>query len=113
LVFWLKNRVLFYRYAVTLMAMSFAQFLIAVVYPAAPPRFATAYGLPLPIVDISAAVGAAMGFHQVSWAYENMISNPVAAFPSLHAAYPVLAALFLWSYSKRAALGMLLYAGVV
>jgi membrane-associated phospholipid phosphatase len=54
-----------------------------------------------------------MGFHQVSWAYENMISNPVAAFPSLHAAYPVLAALFLWSYSKRAALGMLLYAGVV
>jgi membrane-associated phospholipid phosphatase len=112
-VFWLQNRALFYRYAVTLMAMSFAQFFIAIVYPAAPPRFATEYGVQLPIVDISAVVGAAIGFHPASWAYEHLIGNPVAAFPSLHAAYPVLAALFLRTYSKRAALGMLLYACVV
>jgi cadmium resistance protein CadD (predicted permease) len=31
----------------------------------------------------------------LSWAYQNLNGNPVAAFPSLHAAYPILAFLFL------------------
>ena len=39
-----------------------------------------------------------------SWVYTHLVGNPVAAFPSMHAAYPTLVFLFLWERWKVAAL---------
>ena len=110
--FWLRSRLIFYRYVTALMAMSFAQFGIALALPVAPPRFAFMYGHGLAVADIATAVGNQIG-ESATWLYLNMIGNPVAAFPSLHAAYPVLAFLFLRERWKRASWLMMVYAALV
>ena len=111
--FWLADRRLFARYAITLLGMSVAQFAFALLYPVAPPRFAGHFGEALPVADIPDEVTLAYGLGVVSWAYQHMVGNPVAAFPSLHAAYPILAALFLFERNRAAAALMLVYAAVV
>jgi len=112
-VLWLKRRVAYYHYVIALMLMSFAQFFTAIVLPVAPPRFAGLYGEALPVVDLGSQVAQQTGIGVLSWAYHNMIGNPVAAFPSLHAAYPILAYLFLREHWPRASWLMLAYTAAV
>lgn len=112
-VLWLKRRSSYYHYVIALMLMSFAQFFTAVVLPVAPPRFAYQYGEALNVVDIAALVANQTGIGMLSWAYHNLIGNPVAAFPSLHAAYPILGFLVLREHWPRAAWLMLVYAAAV
>lgn len=112
-VLWLRRRSAYYHYVIALMLMSFAQFFTAVLLPVAPPRFAGSFGEALAVTDIGAEVTLRTGISIVSWAYQNMIGNPVAAFPSLHAAYPILAYLFLREHWPRWAILMLAYAAVV
>ncbi len=90
---WLKSRAWFHRYMLVLLVVSLLQFLTAIVLPAAPPRFAHQYGEALAVVDVARIVKAAMIWEQPTWIYANMNPNPVAAFPSLHAAYPLIALL--------------------
>jgi membrane-associated phospholipid phosphatase len=112
-VFWLWHRPTFLRYVTTLFGMSLAQFAFALFVPVAPPRFAGQYGtIALPVADVPAEVLATTG-RFVSVIYENLIGNPVAAMPSLHCAYPVLAALFIAERHPRAALAVLAYGCVV
>ena len=110
---WLRRRAIYYQYVIALMLMSFAQFFTAVLLPVAPPRFAYQYGEALAVTDIGAEVTLRTGIGVVSWAYHNMVGNPVAAFPSLHAAYPVLAFLFLRRIAPRWSMVMLIYTAVV
>ena len=112
-VLWLKRRVAYYHYVIALMLMSFAQFFTAIVLPVAPPRYAGLYGEALNVVDLGSEVAERTGIGVLSWAYHNMIGNPVAAFPSLHAAYPVLAYLFLREHWPRASWLMLIYTAAV
>jgi membrane-associated phospholipid phosphatase len=112
-VLWLKRRNDYYQFVVALMLMSFAQFVTAVLLPVAPPRFAGYYGQSLGVVDIGLEVQNQFGLGMVSWIYHNMIGNPVAAFPSLHAAYPILAYFFLRRHWPRLSILMLLYSVVV
>lgn len=112
-VLWLRRRSAYYHYVIALMLMSFAQFITAVLLPVAPPRFAGIYGEALAVTDIGAEVTLQTGISIVSWAYHNMIANPVAAFPSLHAAYPILAFLFLREHWRRWSIVMLIYTVVV
>ncbi len=112
-VLWLKRRVAYYHYVIALMLMSFAQFFTAIVLPVAPPRYAALYGEALNVVDLGSEVAQKTGIGVLSWAYHNMIGNPVAAFPSLHAAYPILAYLFLRDHWPRAAWLMLAYTAAV
>jgi hypothetical protein len=112
-VLWLKRRAAYYHYVIALMLMSFAQFFTAIVLPVAPPRYAGLYGEALKVVDLGAEVAQRTGIGVLSWAYHNMIGNPVAAFPSLHAAYPVLAYLFLREHWPRVAWLMLVYTAAV
>jgi len=112
-VLWLRRRAMYYQYVIALMLMSFAQFFTAVLLPVAPPRFAFQYGEALAVTDIGGEVTLRTGIGVVSWAYHNMVGNPVAAFPSLHAAYPILAFLFLRRIAPRWALVMLAYTAVV
>jgi membrane-associated phospholipid phosphatase len=58
-------------------------------------------------------VGQQLHLATLSWAYQNLNANPVAAFPSLHAAYPVLAYLYLRQAWPRGAWLMLAWGAVV
>jgi len=83
---WQRARRLYWSYAVGLVVLSYVAFAVYVLFPAAPPWWATMYGyLPDdPILLDHFAVSAdtvAKG------------ANPVAAMPSLHAAYPTYIAL--------------------
>jgi len=112
--FWLYRRRLFYPFAVTLLAISYASFVTFIFLPVAPPRFAGEYGSEsLVVTDIVAAVGQSFDWHGFIWSYRNLVGNPVAAFPSMHAGYPLLATLFLWPVWRRAGIAMAVYTAVV
>ena len=104
---WNRARRLYWSYAVGLVVLSYAAFAGYVLFPAAPPWWATMHGyLPdQPIVLDHFAVSAeavAKG------------ANPVAAMPSLHAAYPTyiaLVAIYVWG--RKALPVALLPLGVV
>jgi hypothetical protein len=85
---WLRSRVLFFRFAASMIALSFASALVFLVFPSAPPWAAAQAGLlqgvvKLPPVNDVSSLGAATPAP----------ANPYAAIPSLHAGYAFLAAL--------------------
>ena len=103
-ILWLRDRPRYYRFVTTLMAVSFAAFLTFLLYPVAPPRFAGSFGENLGVADVMSEVLSQANWFGFSWVYGNLVGNPVAAFPSMHAAYPLLVLLFLWERWKLAAL---------
>ena len=114
-VFWLRDRYMFFRFAATLMLMALAGFVVYVILPVAPPRFSGDYGVEaLAAHDVMKATLTQIdAIPLASWTYANISPNPVAAFPSLHAAFPVLAFLFVRRSFPRVALGVALYAGLM
>jgi membrane-associated phospholipid phosphatase len=112
--FWALERGLFYRYLLALMLMSFAAFICYVLIPVAPPRFAGAFGPALKVEDIALVTFTKLHFAPVTtWLYGSISGNPVAAFPSLHSAYPLLAFLFARSRWPRASLILLAWAAAI
>lgn len=113
-VFWMRDRALYYRFAATLLVMALAAFFVYLLMPVAPPRFAYRYGEALAVTDI---IGATIGKLDLQmgadWVYQNLSPNDNAAFPSLHAAFPLLALLFVRSRYPRAALAVALYTAAV
>ena len=107
LLLWRRDRRTYYRFVITLMGVSFAAFLTFLVLPVAPPRLAYQYGEALPVVDVMATVSRSVDWDLPAWMYRNLIGNPVAAFPSMHAAFPFLVLLFLRERSWRLALAWL------
>ncbi len=97
MVLWLVNRVQFLRFTVALLAMSFAAFVVFLLVPVAPPWLANQHHL-LPRVHSLIALPSA-----VSPFYNWLNPDAAAAFPSLHAAFPLLAALALWPVTRRGA----------
>jgi membrane-associated phospholipid phosphatase len=106
-VLWLYDRPRYFRFVTTLMAVSFAAFLTFILFPVAPPRYAGMYGQALPVADVMSEVLGSVEWSGFSWVYTHLVGNPVAAFPSMHAAYPLLVFLFLWERWRRAALAWL------
>ncbi len=97
MVLWLVDRVQFLRFAVALLAMSFAAFVVFLLVPVAPPWLANHHHL-LPHVRSLISLPSA-----VSPYYNWLDPDNAAAFPSLHAAFPLLAALALWPVTRRGA----------
>jgi membrane-associated phospholipid phosphatase len=97
MVLWLVDRVMFLRFTVALLGMSFAAFVVFLLAPVAPPWLADKHHL-LPGVHSLIALPSA-----VSPFYNWLNPDAAAAFPSLHAAFPLLAALALRPVSRRAA----------
>lgn len=111
---WVRSRWHFYEFVMALMLMSFAAFFTALFLPVAPPRFAFQYGEALLVKDVLHDTLLQLQFAPITtWAYGNVIGNPVAAFPSLHAAYPFMGYLVLRNRWPRLAWGMLAYCFVV
>jgi membrane-associated phospholipid phosphatase len=89
-LFWLHRRSLFLRFRAALLLMSYAAFVVYVVLPVAPPWLASERGLLPQVTRINEfTLGSS-----ISFIYHVMTSNPVAAMPSLHAAFPFLGFLF-------------------
>jgi membrane-associated phospholipid phosphatase len=102
MVLWLVDRAQFLRFSVALLAMSFAAFVFFLLLPTAPPWYAHNLGLLPGVRDLlHGSLPSA-----VSPYFQRLDADPVAAFPSLHAAYPTLGALALWRVSRRTALVM-------
>jgi membrane-associated phospholipid phosphatase len=90
-VLWMRRRALYFRFAATMLVLSFAAALTFLLYPAAPPWHAAQTGL------LSAEkIGGHASLSSSGWApYDLVRGNPDAAIPSLHAGYAFLVFLFL------------------
>jgi hypothetical protein len=103
---WVFARDRFRRYVgcvALLAAMAFATF---AVFPAAPPWLASRHGELEPTERMIGPISGHIPF--ISLSFENLFqrgweyANPVAAVPSLHAAYTLLIVLFLWPMARWA-----------
>jgi membrane-associated phospholipid phosphatase len=99
LVLWLINRAFFLRYVVALLGMSFAAFVVFLLVPTAPPWLANHWGALPGVRDLVYQTLPS----RLSPYFQRLDADPIAAFPSLHAAYPTLGALALWQVNKRTA----------
>lgn len=98
--FWKTNLPLYKRYVVAFVGLSFAGFLTYALFPAAPPWMAAEYGLTPDLHKISTDIWWSLGVHDFPSVYRQINPNEVAAVPSLHAAYPLLATMFIARLGK-------------
>jgi membrane-associated phospholipid phosphatase len=105
LVFWILERPMYFRYVMTLMLMTFTAFAFYLLLPVAPPRFSGVFGQEsLPVIDVARSTFEQLHFAPVTtWLYGSINGNAVAAFPSIHSAYPLLAFFFARERWPRAA----------
>jgi len=97
LVFWLGDRARFHRFVASLVAvcgLAFATYLVA---PTTPPWLA-APGLIHHVIDETLAKLQVPT--SILWAYSHRDYNLYAAFPSLHAAFPLVATIHAWGYRR-------------
>ncbi|WP_433307783.1 phosphatase PAP2 family protein [Actinoplanes sp. CA-030573] len=105
-VLWVRNRKLSYRFMRRWITLSLAGLATYFLYPAAPPWWAWEHGyLTEQVYRISSNGFAAIGLHSAGNTLNGLQadqSNPVAAMPSLHTAYAMMAvAFFLPMVRKR------------
>lgn len=107
---WKRREKHYWRYITTYLAVSFAGFLTFLLFPAAPPWLAAQNGFIEPITRVSTNVFFALGVHDFPSVYNKISPNPVAAVPSLHAAYAMLLVLFVYKlFGKKWALLAVMY----
>ncbi len=117
---WLRRRRVFYDYVAALIVLSMAGFVTYLLLPVAPPWWAAERGLLPGVVylkeqgfeDLARMFGFE-GRYLFSYTIYQINPNQVAAFPSLHAAYPFLAFLFARRYFGRVGWLMLAYSACV
>lgn len=96
LVLWRWRPKLYWRFVWSIVGISFAAFVTYILFPAAPPWLAKELGYIIePLHRVSSDVWWAMGVKNFSEVYKNISPNAVAAVPSLHSAYPLIASVFL------------------
>src|SRR5437762_3182346 len=92
--FWLRSRDHYHHFIAALLLMCFLAFVTYLFWPSAPPW----YQLPHEVVKINDQTVRSLwdGQYYVSDIYQSFNPNRFAAFPSLHAAFPALAAVYAW-----------------
>jgi hypothetical protein len=103
---WLWDRARYYRFAITIVVLSYAGAIGFALWPAAPPWMASRHHVIPHVAQIaslisSVQVGAAKVTSHGSWIVEHLTRNPSAAVPSLHAAYSFTVVLMAFSISKK------------
>lgn len=93
-VFWLNSREHYRRFIAALLLMCFIAFITYLFWPSAPPW----YQYPHDVTKIIDRTVQLLWGNQyfVSGIYHSFNPNRFAAFPSLHAAFPALAAVYAW-----------------
>lgn len=101
---WLKDRKAYWMFIIALLTLSFAGFVTYLLYPAAPPWYASQRAGLIEAYKIIDFVIAQVGWRwDFSYIYNNLNPNQVAAMPSLHSAYPWLSFLALRAFNKKLA----------
>ena len=103
--FWVNSREHYRRFVAALLLMCFIAFATYLFWPSAPPW----YQLPDQVVKINNKTVEALWDSQyfVSDIYHSFNPNQFAAFPSLHAAFPALAAVYAWSRYRALSIGLI------
>ena len=96
LLVWKLREPYYWRVIGMYVLLSFAGFLTYLLYPAAPPWMASDLGYIQPITRVSSHVWSALGLHDFPSFYREVSPNPVAAVPSLHAAYAILLSIIIY-----------------
>jgi len=101
-IFWLRSRDHYHRFIAALLLMCFIAFITYLFWPSAPPwyEFSATRVPPGEVVHkiINETVDKLWGKNYiVTPLYSKLNPNQFAAFPSLHAAFPMLAAVYAWS----------------
>ena len=104
-VLWVTSREYYWRFVAALLLMSFLAFATYLLWPSAPPW----YQLHDVVKINDHTVRALWGYTLVTPIYHSFNPNPFAAFPSLHAAYPMLAAVYAWQRYRLLAMGLVLW----
>lgn len=102
LLLWTRRRPMYWAYVIALVVLSYSAFATYILFPAAPPWWATVHGY----MDKEPVY-----LDHFVMSTDKMINtpNPVAAVPSLHAAYPTLIALVaIKAWGKKASFMLLL-----
>jgi hypothetical protein len=116
---WIHQRRVYYDFVAALILLSMAAFVTYLLLPVAPPWWADKFGYASGILHLrdTGFQGLADFFHFGNYFYSyaayNISSNDVAAFPSLHAAYPFLAFLFARRAFGRTGWLMLAYSACI
>ncbi|MFJ1708777.1 phosphatase PAP2 family protein [Kitasatospora sp. NPDC088346] len=102
-VLWKRRYRGFQRLLALYLAVTFAGFATYVLYPADPPWLTAQEGHMPAVTRIVSDVLNQSGLPRAGSVFENgsQFANDVAAMPSLHAAYPMLLALFFWRGAGR------------
>jgi membrane-associated phospholipid phosphatase len=97
-VLWARDRLAFLRFRRRLVGLALAGLATYMAFPAAPPWMAAQEGLLHGVLRTTAQGWDAIGLGPAElFAQGQEYANPVAAMPSLHAAFTALVAIFLWS----------------
>ncbi|MGH2464035.1 MAG: phosphatase PAP2 family protein [Candidatus Limnocylindrales bacterium] len=123
---WLRKRRVYYDFVAAIILLSMAAFVTYLIVPVGPPWYAADHGLlngpnGQPTItylkstafDQIAHFFGFQGNYLYSYAMYDINPNDVAAFPSLHAAYPTLAFLFTRRAFGRVGYAMIGYAACV
>jgi membrane-associated phospholipid phosphatase len=97
-VLWLRDRAQWLRYITRVVVLAVAGLITYCVFPEAPPWFAARDGLSAPVERLSARGWGWLHIGNLDQALADAQkdgSNPVAAMPSLHAAFAVLVAIMI------------------
>lgn len=102
LVFWFLDKKIFKQYMASMIVLSYLAFVTYYIFPAMPPWMAAQQGFLPPVAHIMDQVLAHFA-HPISLptVYNYVGANLVAAVPSLHAAYPLMTALFFYKKFPR------------
>lgn len=96
LIVWKIRESYYWELVTAYLTVSFSGFLTFLAFPAAPPWMASEKSLIPHITRVSSDVWYALGIHDFPSVYNKISPNPVAAVPSLHAAYATLFALIIF-----------------
>ncbi len=93
----------FRRFAALFVGLTLLGFTTYALFPAAPPWLASQQGALAPTAKIIDEMWAHIGIRSGAQIFSatGKLANPVAAVPSIHAAYPLLLVLFFWQSAGR------------
>jgi hypothetical protein len=108
-VFWVNSREHYWRFISALLLMCFLAFLTYLFWPSAPPWYQFQ-----DVIKINQQTVDRLWGNTVVVIYHSFNPNQFAAFPSLHAAFPMLAAVYAWRRYRALAIGLVFWTvGVV
>jgi membrane-associated phospholipid phosphatase len=114
---WRLDRSLYLQFTAAILILLVAGFMTFVIFPAVPPWMASTWYGRLP--HVFNGFGAVLRAHPLPFhgtpifKLFNLHGDAVAAFPSEHAAFPLLECLIVWRLSRRASFVLLLWVGWV